>query len=198
MGRGALRGLLVVILLLALIVLAIPVLEARDALLQARAQVAMEWQQVQQAMDGRAASVTRLLELLEEPDHRHRLSRFPRIRQSLAAAVQEVTSATDSPSLVQSNEHLQDLLHRLHASTESARANEDADLQRLLSEIVAAENRIHQERSQYNEAVQLYNVRLALFPANLAGRLFGMRRHELYLPTALPVGERTTSIRPPQ
>lgn len=89
-------------------------------------------------------------------------------------------------ALVEANAQLERSLQdfRVAAAAEPA-VRRDADLQRLLEEILAIENRIHQDRTEYNEAVQRYNVRLALFPANLAANLFRIRRHELYLPTEL-------------
>ena len=57
-----------------------------------------------------------------------------------------------------------------------------ADLlyQELFDEITGTENRITQAKLDYNDAVTAYNTKLATFPGNLIGGMFGMQPMILY------------------
>ena len=44
---------------------------------------------------------------------------------------------------------------------------------KLQDELAGTENRIAVERRRYNEAVQVYNVKIRSFPANLLAGMFG-------------------------
>ena len=52
--------------------------------------------------------------------------------------------------------------------------------QELFDEITGTENRITMAKLDYNDAVTAYNTRLATFPGNLVGGLFGLIPMPLY------------------
>lgn len=57
------------------------------------------------------------------------------------------------------------------------------DFLALQYELESTENRIAQSRSLYNDAVQKYNIKLALFPANLVASVSGYRPWTAYFRT---------------
>ena len=57
------------------------------------------------------------------------------------------------------------------------------DFLALQYELESSENRIAQSRSLYNDAVQKYNIKLALFPANLVAAVSGYRPWTAYFRT---------------
>lgn len=151
-----------------------------------RGHIEVAWLKVEQDLDRRAATLPRLVALLVDPRRQQELAPLAAHQSTLSRALTATFEAQSIAALVEANAQLERSLQdfRDAAAAEPA-VRRDADLQRLLEEILAIENRIHQDRTEYNEAVQRYNVRLALFPANLAANLFRIRRHELYLPTEL-------------
>jgi LemA protein len=53
----------------------------------------------------------------------------------------------------------------------------------LFDEITGTENRITMAKLDYNDAVTAYNTKLAMFPGNWIGGMFGMIPMELYSPS---------------
>ena len=65
-------------------------------------------------------------------------------------------------------------INAVHEAYPNLKANENfKDLQ---EQIESTENRINTERNNYNEAVQIYNVRIRKFPGNIFAGLFGFDR----------------------
>jgi LemA protein len=50
----------------------------------------------------------------------------------------------------------------------------------LQDELAGTENRIKLSRTQFNEAVQQYNQRVRVFPANIVAGMFGFERKDLF------------------
>lgn len=71
----------------------------------------------------------------------------------------------------------------LAAAEKAAALRRRRDFQTLEYELESTENRIAQSRSVYNDAVQKYNIKLALFPANLVATMAGYRPWTAYFRT---------------
>ena len=78
------------------------------------------------------------------------------------------------------NTALVDLLINAHRSRDILRRS---GFQVLNYELESDENRIAHSRSQYNDAVQKYNTKLRLFPANLVAYLSSYRPEPAYFKT---------------
>lgn len=51
---------------------------------------------------------------------------------------------------------------------------------RLQDELAGTENRIAVERRRYNQAVQIYNVMIRVFPRNIIANMFGFERADFF------------------
>ncbi len=173
-------------MLLAAFFLAAQLFGSRTDLEIQRGHIEVAWMKVEQDLERRAATLPRLVALLEDPKRQETLAPLTEYRTTLSDALTAANEAPNVSVLVEANAHLERSLQEFRdAAVSNPAIRQDADLQRLLEEIMAIENRIHYDRTEYNEAVQRYNVRLALFPANVAANVFRLSRHELYLPTEL-------------
>ncbi|MCW5963147.1 MAG: LemA family protein [Bryobacterales bacterium] len=180
------RWIVVFALVVAAFFMAAQLFGSRTELEIQRGHIEVAWLKVEQDLDRRAATLPRLVTLLMDPRRQQTLAPLAAHQSTLSRALTTAAEARSVTALVEANAHLERSLQDFRdAAVAEPEVRRDADLQRLLEEILAIENRIHQDRTEYNEAVQRYNVRLALFPANLAANVFRLRRHELYLPTEL-------------
>jgi LemA protein len=137
------------------------------------------WTHVEVALDRRAAMTPGLSAAVGATG--------PRGREALAAlatwtaALQE---ARTPPDKIRANQRLDAAIGKLLlAVEEDDRLRSSDSLVRLQEELLNAEHRIAVERRKYNEAVQQYNIRMELFPRNLAALAFGFRRNDDYFQT---------------
>lgn len=180
-----LQWILVLATLLAVFVLAARLFGARTELEIQREQIEISWTKVEQALDRRAEVLPRLLEQIQQSDTGAR-SELADPSRHLAKSLALARRAPDRAERIEANRKVEHALQQLQGAVMAdPRLRRDSDLQRLFEEILAVENRIHQDRTEYNEAVHRFNTRLALFPSNLAANVFGIRRHDFYVTTNL-------------
>ena len=87
-----------------------------------------------------------------------------------------VGGAGTIPDKINANNQLTSALSRLLVVVENyPDLKSNQNFMRLQDELAGTENRIVVERRRYNEAVQIYNVAIRSFPANLAAGMFGFR-----------------------
>lgn len=174
--------------MLAALFLAVHLFGAKTDLEMQRSQIEVSWLKVEQGLERRAATVARLVDLLEARERRPALGPWAKQVSKMTEGLRQLHEAETVAKKVEAHSRLERTIQVFRESASGVLlARNDKDLQRVLDESLAIENRIHQDRTEYNEAVLRYNVQLAMFPGNLAGRVFRLHRHDLYLPTELRV-----------
>jgi LemA protein len=101
--------------------------------------------------------------------------------KAIADARAQMAGARTPAEKIAANTQIEGALGRLLVVAENypqLRSNEN--FLRLQDELAGTENRIAVSRRRYNEAVQKYNVDIALFPKNIAAGLFGFSREDAY------------------
>jgi LemA protein len=164
-------------------------LELRDARIGLeirRSQIDAAWQLLQQDLDVRASLAAELgghtrTAVVGSPGKEWNLA-----HTSLEASLRTLSAAQDRGGVVEANLQVDRALRRFVRALHTAPSlRGSADLVRLQEQILSAENRLAQHRTAYNEAVQRFNTSRAIFPANIAARLYGIERDSRYLPTDL-------------
>lgn len=153
-----------------------------------RSRIDTRWADLELDIRQRVALASELLELADRGRVGVPGKDFLALRNSLAGSLQGLVRATDRASMVEANLILERALRRFTDSLDA----EQRDLanQRLLpgsrrvrEEMLVVEHRVALHRTAYNEAVQRFNTHLALFPANFAAIVFGIKRYPHYMPT---------------
>lgn len=161
---------------------------ARRELCLFRSRIDERWDELEGDLQARANLASELLELVDRTRPGVADKDFLAARNSLAGSLQQLRRATDRGAQVEGNLSVERAL-RLFTENLSAERRELADrraapgLGGVSDEMLAVEHRIALHRTAYNEAVQHFNTRLALFPANLAALVFGIQRYPHYVPT---------------
>jgi LemA protein len=169
--------------LCAVLIAAARLLGAKTELEVQREQIEVAWTKVAHDLDRRAEVLPRLLALVNDEGQRPDLRRPS---ATLGRSLEIAREAPDRVKRIEANRKVEIALHDFQAAVlADPQLARNPDIQRLLEEILAVENRIHQDRTEYNEAVQRFNTRLALFPSNVAATAFGIRRHDFYVTTDL-------------
>lgn len=180
------RWILLFAILFAILVLAAQLMGAKTELDIQREQIEVSWVKVEQDLERRAEALERLVALLQLPHPARRNTKLDGKVRKLVLALQESRAASTRSARIETNGEVERAFQAIRATIATdAQARSDDELQRMLEEVVAVENRIHRDRTEYNEAVQRFNVQLVLFPANVAAKVFGISRHDFYVPTEL-------------
>lgn len=164
--------------------------EERVKLDSLRGQIDTRWDELEEDLRTKVMRVTELLEVVDRGRLRVHGADFPAARNSLAGSARNLGGAVGRAEAVEANLNLDRALRRFLVSLAvepggAAGVRGLPGLRRAQDDILAAEHRVALHRTAYNEAVQHFNTRLAIFPANFAGAVFGIKRYPYYMPTNL-------------
>lgn len=151
----------------------------RKGLVTERAAIEGSWEQVNTALDERAALVGDLVQVVQ----REAPGETAAIRAATDARMALHASA-GPPQKIQANTALDTALARLLLCIENyPKLESSREYDHLEEALKEAEDRIAVERRKYNEAVEHYNARIALFPDNLVASLAGFGKIDAYFQT---------------
>lgn len=176
---------------LAVIVLAVSGFELNEERLRLdllRDRIDTLWVGLEQDLQAKAALATELVEVVDRERSSVHGTDFVAARNSVAGSSQDLGRASDRAAAVEANLSLDRALRRFmdNLAREPMRlsgSRASPGVRRAQENILAAEHRVALHRTAYNEAVQHFNTHLALFPANFAGAIFGIKRYPYYMPT---------------
>jgi LemA protein len=148
-----------------------------------RAEIQTTWSDVETALEHRGGLVAELAQAVEQA--------APAEAATVKAALDArstLDGAQDPRLKIQANAQLDNALARLLLCSEKYpeldHGKQVTDLEDALKD---AENDIAIERRKYNDAVEHYNARLALFPNNVVAELSGLHKVDAYFQTAAGV-----------
>jgi LemA protein len=170
---------LILLLLVILVIAGSKYIGIRKGLVGERETIDTAWAQVDAALGHRASLVPELTEAFGNvaPNPTGTIKALNDARSALDAAHQPRQK-------IQANAELDNAFARALLAAESFPkldgSKKFGDIQDTLKE---AENRIAVERRKYNEAVEHYNARTAMFPDNVVASLSGFHQIGAYIPT---------------
>jgi LemA protein len=151
----------------------------RGKLAADREAVSSAWSTAETALEGRAALVPELTELV-----RGFAPRETTLFSKAAEAGLELLHGRTAKEKIDANERLSGALSRLLVLSENyPKLQSSPNFKRLEREIAAAENDIAVERRKYNELLERYNTSLQIFPNNIVSILAGFKYNGAYLST---------------
>lgn len=148
----------------------------RNKLVAQREGVTAAFQQVEVVLQRRLDLIPNLVETVKGF-----ASQEQTVINSVTSARAAMMGARTPEQTVEANQQLDTALGRLMVVVENyPELKSDQNFLDLQDQLEGTENRIAVERRRYNEAVQLYNTNIALFPNNIAASLFGFQREDAY------------------
>lgn len=152
----------------------------RNDLVAEREAIRTAWSQVEVVLERRADLIPNLVSTVQGFAEQER-SVIDSVTQARAAML----GAQSPEERIQGNLALDAALGRLLVVVENyPELRSSENFLRLQDELAGTENRIAVERRKYNEAVQRYNTKIALFPNNIVAGLFRFEREDAYFQTA--------------
>lgn len=148
----------------------------RDALTRQRAAIDAEWRDLGQGLLARSELLPAIVGAA-----RARGANEPATFAALEAGRAALNAAKTPRETIAANSELDAALAHLFTVAENYPSLRGGTI--VPESFLAADNRILRARRKYNEAVQKYNQRIALFPANLVGAVSGFRREDAYFTT---------------
>jgi LemA protein len=137
------------------------------------------WSQVDVALQRRADLIPNLVETVKGFAAQEKS-----IMEAVANARAGLMSAKTPAEKIQANGQLDSALGRLLLVVENyPQLKSNENFMRLQDELAGTENRIAVERRKYNEAVQVYNTSIGLFPNNMIAGMLGFHRDDAYFKT---------------
>jgi LemA protein len=172
-------GLVILLLLVIVAAAAGQYTSLRNGLAAERAEIEVLWTQVEAAFDHRDEILPELEQTVEGEAPKE------------AAAVKAVTDARTAlratkgrAPKIQANARVDNAVARLMLCVEGyPRLDGSPKYSDLLEALKDADYRIAVARRKYNEAVEHYNTRIALFPHNVVARLAGFGKIDAYIQT---------------
>lgn len=174
MGKGCLG--IVVILLLAIFVMAIPVFTTYNRIVGFDEKVKTAWAEVENQLQRRSDLIPNLVNTVKGYAAHEK-----EIFTQVAEARSRLSGARTIPEKISAATALDSALSRLLAIVENypdLKANESFN--RLMDELAGTENRIAVSRMRYNESIRDYNIIIRRVPGNMIARIFGFKEQTAY------------------
>lgn len=174
MGKGCLG--IVVILLLAIFVAAIPIFTTYNRIVGFDEKIKTAWAEVENQLQRRSDLIPNLVNTVKGYAAHEK-----EIFTQVAEARSRLAGARTVPEKIEAATALDSALSRLLAIVENypnLKANESFN--RLMDELAGTENRIAVSRMRYNESVRDYNIIIRRIPGNMIARMFGFKEQTAY------------------
>lgn len=172
-------GVLVALLLLVAVSLGGKFITARNAMVLQKESIAASWAQVDIVIQRRLDLIPNLVETVKGI-----ASQEKEVFSNIANARAAMAGARTPGQRMAANDQLGGALSRLLVVMENyPQLRSSQNFMRLQDELAGTENRIAIERRKYNQAVQLYNTYIQLFPNNLVASMSSFEREEAYFRT---------------
>jgi LemA protein len=173
MGKGLIA---VVVLLILAVVLGGWFVGAKNTLVTKHEAVNAAWSQVDIALQRRADLIPNLVETVKGY-----AAQETTIFTEIAKARSALIGAKTPADKIAANGSLDSALSRLLVITENyPQLKSNENFMRLQDELAGTENRIAQERRNYNDVLQDYNTSLQLFPNSIVAGMSGFNRNDAY------------------
>ncbi len=172
-------GVLVALLLLVAVSLGGKFITARNAMVQQKESITASWAQVDIVIQRRLDLIPNLVETVKGIAAQEK-----EVFSNIANARAAMAGARTPGQRMAANDQLGGALSRLLVVMENyPQLRSSQNFMRLQDELAGTENRIAIERRKYNQAVQLYNTYIQLFPNNLVASMSSFEREEAYFRT---------------
>jgi LemA protein len=169
-------GIIAGVVILFVVILASMYISRRNQMVAMKENVDQAWSQVDVVIQRRADLIPNLVQTVKGYAT-HEQTVFDDVAKARAA----LGGARTPSERIAANDQLSGALSRLLMIVENypnLKANEN--FLRLQDELAGTENRIAVERRRYNQAVQVYNTYIQLFPNNLVASIMGFQRNDAY------------------
>lgn len=158
-----------IIVLVIIVVIILAGVSFYNNLVKADQAVQTGWAQVETAYQRRFDLIPNLVESVKGI-----MTQEQEVFGKLAEARSKYAGATTITDKEQAATEVQSSLARLLVVMENYPQLKSADtVQTLMAQLEGTENRINVERGRFNELVQIFNVKVKTFPANLLAGIFG-------------------------
>ena len=163
------KGVIYMWLLIIAAVIAVYVISTYNGLVTLRERVRNAWAQVDVQLKRRYDLITNLVNTVKAYAS-HEKDTLARITEARSRAMGAVSTSEQ----IQAENELTNTLRTLFAVAENyPELKADANFRELQQELSDTESKIAFARQFFNDTVQKYNTRIAVFPANIIARSFG-------------------------
>ena len=161
---------------IALIVIAFPLISSYNGLVEEENNVNTSWAQVETVLQRRNDLIPNLVNAVQGAMNQER-----EVFGGIADARAKLNSANTQEDEVEANNEMSSALSRLLVVIEDypeLKSNEQVT--GLMDELAGTENRISTERQRYNGTVQTFNNKVQRFPGNIMAGLFGFEKKPFF------------------
>ena len=156
-------------IIVAVVIIAIPLISSYNGLIKEESNVDLAWSQVESQLQRRNDLIPNLVNSVQGA-----MDQEEEVFTAIADARASLSGAGSMEEEVEANNEMNSALSRLLLVVESypeLKSNENVTA--LMDELAGTENRIAVERQRYNETVQGYNNRVKRFPGSIIASMTG-------------------------
>ncbi|MBI1389660.1 MAG: LemA family protein [bacterium] len=165
-----------IFMLLAVLLVAMPMISTYNTLVSQNEQVDAQWKQVENQYQRRADLIPNLVETVKGYAKQEN-----EIFTNIANARARIGSAQTRGQRMEAESEMSGFLSRLLMISENyPQLKSNENFTNLMVQLEGTENRITVERMKYNEEVQKYNLMVKRFPGNLMAGFLGFEAREYF------------------